>query len=145
MNNRTFFDDHSKALTCFCLPPPIKWGDTPEACQSKPTALRAVAVSYCVKPHFLTGDGGCQAHDSVFEDIAEYMYTRASKFKNSSSHAVLKSLIVLREPTSTRKAGGLNFPALMGGGRQKHVSALTVAAVIRLWRIWKQPIHPYER
>jgi hypothetical protein len=33
------------------------------------------------------------------------------------------------ESTTTRKAGGLDFLALMDGGRQKHVSALIVAVV----------------
>jgi hypothetical protein len=43
------------------------------------------------------------------------------------------------EPTITRKAGGLEFPALMGGGSQQHVRALKVAVVTRLRRIEKQP------
>jgi hypothetical protein len=47
---------------------------------------------------------------------------------------------LLTESTTTRKAGGLDFPALMGGEIQKHVCALIVAVVIRLRRIWKQPI-----
>jgi hypothetical protein len=33
------------------------------------------------------------------------------------------------ESTTTRKAGGLDFPALMGAEKQKHVSALIVAVV----------------
>ena len=33
-------------------------------------------------------------------------------------------LQIASESTTTRKAGGLDFPALMGGERQKHVCAL---------------------
>jgi hypothetical protein len=34
-----------KALTCFYLSPPLRAGNTPEACKSKPPALRVVVDS----------------------------------------------------------------------------------------------------
>jgi hypothetical protein len=40
-------------------------------------------------------------------------------------------LIFFQESTNTRKAGGLNFPAPMGGQRHEHARALIVAVVIR--------------
>jgi hypothetical protein len=46
-----------------------------------------------------------------------------------------RSFIFFAESTTTRKAGGLDFPAPMGGERQTHGSALIVAVVIRLRRI----------
>ena len=43
---------------------------------------------------------------------------------------ILKSEILNNiESTTTRKAGGLDFPVPMGGERQKHVCALIVAVV----------------
>jgi hypothetical protein len=35
------------------------------------------------------------------------------------------------ETTTTRKAGGLDFPAPWGGENQKHIRALIVAVVVR--------------
>jgi len=44
-------------------------------------------------------------------------------------------LILVDGSTTSRQAGGVDFPALLGGGRQKHTSAFIVAGVIRLRRI----------
>ena len=36
-----------------------------------------------------------------------------------------------RESATTRKAGGVNLPELMGGEKQMHICALIAAVVIR--------------
>jgi len=48
------------------------------------------------------------------------------------AETIIGPLLSQRPPA---KLGGLDFPAVISGGRQKHAGALDVAVVIRLRRI----------